>query len=142
MFVGTWLQSKAAAHIPRSHVEGEIWTHWKVVLTRERYSDCAPIVVRVDLFDSRKIRGKWVTKGECQITHEVDLGNLNHEDVRSRLRTVDGDRPYLNNPRVVKELKAAIVAIETYGEQQFKQGQPVEIHRLNRLVLNACQKAA
>jgi hypothetical protein len=140
MFMGVWLHSHVVGYIPRNRTKGEKWTHWKIVVTRERYNDCAPQNIDIHFFDARKKNKKWTWGKKCQFQHIVQLGSLNDPDVRQRLRTNDDQGPVVNNPRVIAELTAAVEQIERYGSECAKKKKPIEMWRLSQLITQVCLK--
>ena len=141
MYFGQWLCSAVKGYVPRSCADGDKWSHWKVVLKRERYSDSAFVHVVVELSFARKVNGRWVSGRKPQIVHWVSLGNLNNSAERLQLHTVEmPPAPQENNPAIVAELSAALVEIDEYATECAKKGGPIWTRELEICVELACQK--
>jgi len=139
VFCGAWQHSHAAGYVPRNRSKGEKWTHWKVLVVRERYSDCAILTVDIRLFEARKRKGGgWSSRKRAQIEHTVNLGNINNRETRDRLLTDDGYGPERNNPKVIAELQKVVETIEQYANEDDRAGRLIETVRLTRFVEAAC----
>src|SRR3989344_363043 len=87
MFLGSWLHSHVEGFIPRSCPKKGKWNHWKIVVTRERFSDCALRRVEIKFFEARKLRNCWSFRRTCSFKHLVDLGNSHDPGFDERLVT-------------------------------------------------------
>ena len=138
MFVGESLHSHAVGYIPRGRIKGERWTHWKVIVTRERYNDCAIISVDIDFLEARRSKGRWISRRRRLFRYSIGLGNLNDHEFRRRLHVNDDQNPSIHNPRVIAELEAVVELIVQYGATCLKNKDPFEGWRLRNLVERVC----
>jgi hypothetical protein len=139
MFTGDHLESIVKGYVPRSYSRGEKWTHWKVLLIRERYSDWSLVDVRVDFYFARKLRGRWISGKKSQFSHFVHLGDLNVPGENARLLTVD-DIEKKTKMKVAHELKRAFTEIKKDCENFAKRNEPIKSAHLTFAVKGACWK--
>lgn len=137
MFVGTWLYSEFWDFVPRYRKPDDEWTHWKVVLSRGRYSDCAIINVKCEIFRARKPSGRWVVAEKPDVAREVYLGNVRFDD--KRMRTPREEKTEAD-PKVIAELRAAFSGIERHIKIATSHGLGFQHQEIDASVILACLK--
>jgi hypothetical protein len=139
MFLGKWLHTRVKDYIPRNCATREKWTHWKVVVRRERYNDCALISVEAFFFMARQGKdGRWISGKKVQIYHRVSLGNLNDIETRRRLLTNDDSASPLVRVRVRAELQSAISAFKEETDKLKKGHRYIDTQNLTDCIKDAC----
>jgi len=139
MYLGAPLRATAEDYVRRSSADGDNkWSHWKIVLTRARFSDSPFVDVRAGVFPARRLKGRWTWGKKPHIYLEIDLGNLNIPAERRRLRTDDSDGSRKTKRSVVRELRSAIADIRMHAKGVTELGQTIQAGEINVCIILAC----
>ena len=141
MFFGDPIETKVEGFL--SCKAGDKWTHWKLVIKRERYTDQAHVSVDVELCLARKAKNRhWYSaKGLGSIRHRVPLGRMENGVTESRF-TVDSNLP-ADKAQIEKELNAAFDDFLSHYERELQRGRyGLDLGELSRCIKKACLKKA
>ncbi len=107
MFVGAPILFRVVKYVPRKSTDvDDEWTHWRVMVQRFRYDDCATRNVKIFIYKARRKRkDRYFWQKENPVAcFEISMGNVNFPNDLRRMRT-----PHENDEKVVKaELRQAV----------------------------------
>ena len=133
------VHAKVSDYVERNHAKDDKWTHWRIVLTRDSYSNRSMIRVTVKFYLARRARKNHrVTGKKCQIFHEVYLGNVDIPEEQDRFRIPDDG----SSPEFRKQMEKELWNVLLRDNLWCNGYQPVNTAELSRCIRESCLKDA